>query len=197
MEFFLSNLLFPIIIAVVGTLTWNFILEKRRKDEEVYRKLYGPLGLYFSYIDSIDFHLNKIVKIPNIQTREKTEKLGSGNNQTISEYSVKNKMIEEWWLYVDIIKQLLETNAGFIKQEHGQFVYNFIKGYVARQQYGKIHYEKDIPDYLRKYFNKEDENFIHSVNKLKNAILEKQKKKGLVFGGKNDGQNFFDYKNLL
>lgn len=173
MEFFLTNLLFPIIIAITGTQIWNIVLEQKRKGEEIYQRLYGPLKLYLSYIDSLDLHIKKLIGISGIQTREKMEKLGTDDKQTLSEYSVRNEMVKEWWRYVDIIKQLLETNSGFIKPEHEPLVHDFIKGYVARQHYGKIHYEKNIPNYLRSYFNKEDERFIQSVKKLKNAILGK------------------------
>ena len=173
MEFFLKNLLFPVIIAIIGTQLWNYILERRRKSEEVYQKLYGPLRLYLSYVDALDVHLKKIINIQNIQTREEMEKLGRNDSQALSEYSIRNDMVKEWWRYVDMIKQLLETSAGFIKSTHEPLVYDFIKSYIARQHYGKIHYEKNIPNYLRTYFNKEDERLVSSVKKLKNAILGK------------------------
>lgn len=166
------NLLFPVLIAVLGTQIWNYILEKRKKEEEVYQKLYGPLKLNFSFIDSIDFHINNLVKIPYIQSRKNLAKIGKDESLSYYEYSVSNQMIEEWWQYVEKVKKLLEENSGFIKREHNPLVQNFIKGYVARENYGKIHYERNVPVHLHKYFNKEDEGFIKSVNELKEAILK-------------------------
>lgn len=165
----LENLVFPIIIAVLGTQIWSLFLENKRKKDEQYEKLYGPLRLYFTFIDSIDNHIVSVSRAGDKALNQRS--LNQYSGETLSdEFKIKNNLVDRWWMYIDKIKLLFETYPGFIKKDHFKQVEQFIDGYIAREYLGKSK-SKNIDISLLNNLGQENKKLLNAIKKLKETIL--------------------------
>lgn len=168
----LENLVFPIFIAVFGTNIWNLFLENKRKKNEQYEKLYGPLRLYFTFIDSIDNHIASVSRAGRKALNQTSSDQYS--SETFSdELKIKNNLVDHWWFYIDKIKLLLETYPGFIKKDHFKQFERFIDGYIAKEYLGRSKSER-VSILLLKNLTGEDKKLLKAIRELKQMILNEK-----------------------
>ena len=173
------SLIFTIILgsSVIATLVskiFDWLREKRRREEEQYQKLYAPLRFYLLMMKSN--------KISRKELREKMKKrhqeLKNGSSEVLDRMNLRlqpkiNLLTKEWWQYLEKIKELLETNSQYIKKEHLIIVYKFIRAYIIREQmYGLYEYHDTYDLFAGEDIEKSCDEFYKALDDLEKEIME-------------------------
>lgn len=106
------------VIAALVTKVFDWRTEQQRKKEEEYQKLYAPLKFYLSCFKSVIENKDKIISLS-----EKQILLTEHEIENIPTFKIQRE-------YLKKIKEVLESNPGYIKKEHLALVQNFINAYI-------------------------------------------------------------------
>ncbi len=174
------NLIFPLLIAVLGTLIWNFILEKRKKEAERKEKLYGPLRFYLTLMKTNKITREKLREDMHRMFREVSENLDSRRRGEIlmkhsSQFSreIATPAIIKWWSHAHKINNLLENFSGLIKEDDWPLVQDFVHGLFLRELVvGKEKYKDTTNLFTDKIIDDGTNKFLDAVDKLQNKILK-------------------------
>ena len=146
--FILKNILFPVIVAILGTHVWNWFMYKKKEERERHQKLYGPLILYLMMLKVNKEIREKLTNDTEKRYQEMTSGGKDGDGNLLSKMGdERNKevfkpSINEWWCLVRKIKGILESNSQYIKEEHLYLVKRFMSSYIQREMvYGKDQYK--------------------------------------------------------
>ncbi|MEM4326027.1 MAG: hypothetical protein QXU40_01880 [Candidatus Pacearchaeota archaeon] len=148
------------ITTVITEKIFNSFMEKKRKKEESYKRLYGPLRFYLSLLDSIDTNKKELKKIYEKASKEHKLNVSDDYGKAQIQEDINeerrqklNELTKRWWLFVEKIKELIENNPEYIKKRHFDLIINFFEAYIKRELVGKKNMEftfmpwEDYKDY--------------------------------------------------
>jgi len=106
------------VIATLVTKSFDWLSEKGKKKEKEYQKLYAPLKFYLSCFESVIENKNQIIELS-----EREIPIDEREWEKIPTFKTQGE-------YLKKIKEVLESNPGYIKKEHLPLVREFIKAYI-------------------------------------------------------------------
>jgi len=122
-----SSTLIATIIGVLLSWIKESFQKKHDLEQRQFEKLYGP----------ITYHLlaMKVLKINRMELLDEISKepICDDINSNLNKFSVVNPLISKWHEHKEILKQVLEANAGYIKKNHINLIEDFLDGYIKRE----------------------------------------------------------------
>jgi len=118
------------VVTIVGfVLNWikEYFQKKGEKEQKQFEKLYGNLIYHLLSM--------KVLKINRMKLLDEISKEPVINdpNITLSKYSEVNPLISKWHEHNNKLKEVIESNAGYIKKDHLKLIEDYLDGCVKRE----------------------------------------------------------------
>ena len=142
------------LIATLVTKVFDFISEKEKRKELQHQNLYGPFKFYLMLIDiskenrqQIMEHFKSTIKSWSAD-KTPTDRGEIIMNVMKKQSTITNPLIKRWWVYVDKLRDLLEENPEYIREEDLSIFRKFIDCCIKREIVGKDNAGDDTLGYI-------------------------------------------------
>ena len=175
-----GNLILPLLVAVLGTSIWNFVLERKRKEAERKEKLYGPLRFYLMMMKNNKVTMEQLREnmrqnhkkwSKGLDSKKSGELLIESSNQFSRE--IVNPAVSEWWSYADTVESYFKNHSGLIKKNDWSLVKNFSSSlFLRKMAVGKATPKNTYNLFTDEMTTNATEQIFEAVNRLQDKILK-------------------------